>query len=162
MVKHVPTVAILLAVQGGLEILGSLFAMLYGVIYGAMAVMPMASPEMSDSSDAEGLVAMMGGLSAIFILLALVIFALGVLKVVGGIYNYRYRKRTLGLVAVASAIASLFTCYCAPTGIALAVYGLIVYTRDPVRKAFAMGEAGSTSDDIMRAALDPRSPYRDY
>ncbi|MFW5921557.1 MAG: hypothetical protein ACOCUS_06930 [Polyangiales bacterium] len=162
MVKHVPTVAILLGVQGGLEVLGSLFAMLYGLLYGAIAVMPLASPEMAEGPEnPEGLVAVMGGMSAIFLLAAAAVFALGVLKLVACFFNFRYRKRTLGMVAVASAFASLITCYCAPTGIALAVYGLIVYSQDAVRKAFAMGEAGSSSDEILRAALDLRSPYRD-
>ncbi len=45
----------------------------------------------------------------------------------------------------------MFTCYCAPTAIALGVYGLITYLNYEVAQAFVMGEAGRTREEILAA-----------
>jgi hypothetical protein len=61
--------------------------------------------------------------------LALVLLAAAALKITAGLSNHSYRNRPLGLVALASGVVSLLTCACAPTGLALLVHGLRVYSR---------------------------------
>lgn len=61
--------------------------------------------------------------------LAVVLLAAAALKVTAGLRNHAYRSRSLGLVALASGVVSLLTCACAPTGLALLVYGVRVYAR---------------------------------
>jgi hypothetical protein len=73
------------------------------------------------------------------------------LKVIGGIRNLKYRGRTLGIVALASSAVSIFTCYCALTGIGLLIYGLVVYFNNDVRQAFEMGERGASPEEIKAA-----------
>jgi hypothetical protein len=160
MVKHVPTVAILLVIQGALEVCAGLFASLYALVYGALAFVPWSEQVEADPNQlpAETLSAILGGAGLVFLLIAFGITALGSLKIVAGIFNFRYRKRTLGLVALMSAFGSLLTCYCGPTGIALAAYGLFVYLDRAVTKAFDLGEQGLSSDDILRSFLDRTRP----
>jgi hypothetical protein len=78
-----------------------------------------------------------------------------VLRIVAGVYNLRYRRRGLGLAALGIGLLTLVTGYCAPTAIALAIYGLIVYVNEPVVLAFRMGASGRTPAEI-RAAFLPR------
>jgi hypothetical protein len=68
-----------------------------------------------------------------------------------GIRNYKFRGRTLGLIALGGGMVTVMTCYCAPTAIGLGVYGLITYLNPEVAQAFAMGEAGTSRDDILSA-----------
>ena len=73
----------------------------------------------------------------------------GVLHIVAGVRNYRFRGRTFGIVAASAGLIAVATCYCLPTAIAVAVYGLIVLLNTEVSDAFAMGEAGYPASDIL-------------
>src|SRR5205823_5880308 len=66
----------------------------------------------------------------------------GLLRIVAGLFNIRYRRRGLGIAALAVGLVTMMTAYCAPTAIGLAVYGLIVYLNEPVVLAFQMGDSG--------------------
>jgi hypothetical protein len=46
-------------------------------------------------------------------------------------------------------MGSVLSCYCAPTGIALLVYGLIVYLNPAVKLAFEMGAQGIPASQIL-------------
>jgi hypothetical protein len=80
----------------------------------------------------------------------------GVLRIWAGIRNYQFKSRTLGLVALILGVGSAATCYCAPTSIALTVYGLVVYLNREVMMAFEMGRNGRSSEQI----LETFTPYR--
>ncbi|MBS0210842.1 MAG: hypothetical protein JSS27_18015 [Planctomycetes bacterium] len=73
---------------------------------------------------------MYGGVSALAALVA------GV-NALAGWQNYHYRGRAFGLIALFSNLVTIFTCYCAPTSIALMVYGLVVYLSEDSERAFA-------------------------
>jgi hypothetical protein len=73
------------------------------------------------------------------------------LHLFAGLRNYRFRSRTLGLVALGGGLVTVFTCYCAPTSVALAVYGLVTYLNPAVSQAFALGEAGKKRNEILAA-----------
>jgi hypothetical protein len=83
--------------------------------------------------------------------------AVGALKITAGLRNYRYRGERLGLAALASCVASALVCYCAPLALGLLGYGLYVYTRPEVERAFLMGRQG-LSREWIRASADSRRP----
>jgi hypothetical protein len=72
----------------------------------------------------------------------------GALRIVAGLFNLRYRRRLLGMTALGLGLMLIFTAYCAPTAIALAVYGLIVYLNEAVIAAFNMGDRGCKPAEI--------------
>ncbi len=149
LVRHVRVVAILMIVQGALELLAA-------VGLGAMAVyMPIVIRQMQQLQKQP----VMANQPAIWIVplvyggIAAVALAAGVLHLVAGVRNYRFRGRTLGIVALACGMLTILTCYCLPTAVALAVYGLIVYLNREVSEAFRMGEAGSEPAEIVATLL---------
>jgi hypothetical protein len=40
--------------------------------------------------------------------------------------------------------------FCAPTAIALLIFGLIIYLNADVQRAFELGEQGATPDQILK------------
>ena len=150
MVRHVPVVAILMMVQGGLELLAGLGLVGMGVFFVVMMRMEQVRgnaagpPDVPPEAMGWIMLGMYGGMG----LIALIA---GGLHLFAGMRNYRFRSRTLGFVALAGGLAAMFTCYCAPTAIALGVYGLITYVNPEVAQAFAMGEAGRTREEILAA-----------
>jgi hypothetical protein len=149
MVKHVPIVAILMIVQGCLETLMGLMLVAMGGFFPVMMQMEMQQQEnrpqeLPPEAMTWILLVVYGGLG----LLTLV--AAG-LHIFAGIRNLKYRSRTLGLIALAGGMVTVFTCYCAPTSIALGVYGLVTYLNAEVTQAFALGESGRTRQEIEAA-----------
>jgi hypothetical protein len=146
MYRHINTVAILMIVHGSIEsVLGVLLALMGPMMFGLMKMSPSGT-----SGPKEQEVVLM---TAIYGALGVLVLAAGILKIVAAIKNLKYRSRTLGIVALSSAIVSMFTCYCLPTALALAIYGLIVYLNEQSARAFQMGESGMSPNEI-RAALD--------
>jgi len=148
MTRHVPVVSILMMVQGGLEILAGLGLVGMGVFMMVMMRMEefrdrgAGPPDMPPEALGWLMLAMYGGMGLIALLA-------GGLHLFAGLRNYRFRSRTLGFVALAGGLVTMFTCYCAPSAIALGVYGLITYMSAEVAQAFAMGEAGKTREEIL-------------
>ncbi|MDX1945677.1 MAG: hypothetical protein SFU86_09715 [Pirellulaceae bacterium] len=136
LIGHVPVVAMLLIGVGLLEVTLAGFMLVFA---GLATLVP---PEAGEFPTA--MVVFVGVLS-------LPAAVCGVLRVVAGVYNLRFRRRTLGMVALVAGLATVFTFYCAPTSIALGIYGLIVYLNDSVTEAFALGDQGKTQDEIRRA-----------
>jgi hypothetical protein len=136
LVGHVPIIAIGLIVQGALELGFALLLLFVGLMF-ALAT----DPELAKMRPMSGI---MFGLAAPAL-------ACSVLRIVAGLYNWRYRGRILGMAALGVGLLTMVTCYCAPTSIGLAVYGLIVYLNDSVIAAFALGDAGKSAVDIQTA-----------
>ena len=149
MVRHVMPVAILMIVQGALELLlAVLFLALIVAVPFMLSDLPAdggAAQEVGGAPTPAFLKTMMmatygvmgtGGLIA------------GVLHVAAGIFGLRFRRRMLGIVALAVGMVSITTCYCAPTAIGLAIYGLITYCNPAVVAAFGLGDAGVPVADI--------------
>jgi hypothetical protein len=88
-----------------------------------------------------------------YLAVGLVILAAGILRLYAGYRNFGYRSRILGIISLVCGMASVFGCYCAPTGIAMIIYGLIVYLNPAVQAAFEMGEKGMPSDAILNSFL---------
>jgi hypothetical protein len=144
LVRRVSTIAVLLIVQGALDL--ALGLALAGVgLYVA--------------TGRTGLPVEMVPLEP---RIAVVVFgptlvAAGALKVAAGVHNYRFRKPVLGIVALASGLLSALNCYCAPFALGLTGYGLYVYRRPEVERAFLMGQQG-LSREWIEASLAARPP----
>lgn len=150
LVAHVPVVAILMMVQGGLELLMGLgLAVMAGVFPLLLEL------EQGPAREVPPFEAVRWIMLAVYGGLGLLTIAAAVLHFLAGLRNYRFRSRTLGVVALAAGLVTVFSCYCAPTSIALAVYGLIVYLNADVAQAFQMGQAGQSKEEILGKFRNP-------
>lgn len=147
LVRHVRIVATLALIQGVLELLAGL-----GLTFLACNMLMLTQQLADDSPQPDGfwmVGVFYGGL-------ALVVLTAACLHIMAGWQNRRFRGRTLGIIAMVGGMATLFTCYCLPTAVAVGVYGLIVLLNHEVTEAFCMGEAGHSPQDILAAfAYDP-------
>jgi hypothetical protein len=146
--SQVPIVAILMMVQGGFELLYAVFMSVMGVVM--TMSLAKAPPGPAQQPSPLVMASLIGG---VYLAMGVAILIAGVLKLTAGFRNYRYRGRTLGIVAMISGLLTLFGCYCFPTALALLIYGLIVYFDRQTVYAFQLGAQGQTPDQI-RACLE--------
>lgn len=147
MVNHVRIVAILNGVQGMLEIPMGLLTMSMGLLLPAMIRLDPNFKKQADGPPEEVFWLMAG----LYLVMGTPIFLGGVLRIVAGFQNYRFKGRTLGFVSFIVGMCSVLGCYCAPTAIAVLVYGLIVYLHPTVAAAFQMRAAGKSADEVIGA-----------
>lgn len=125
LIRHVRVVAILMIAQGTLEVF-----MGFGWI-GMAVLWPQIQGEMARRGGPAGgpmPPAMPWIVLAMWGFFGLVVLCLAGLHIVAGIRNYMFRSRILGIVAlIAGMLTTVFGCYCAPTAIALGIYGLVCY-----------------------------------
>ncbi len=133
MVKHVQYVAIFMIVEGALEVLpgGVLTAFAIAATFG-----------IAQRTELGGNI-IPPELTFVLFLLGPALLGAGIFKVIAGIRNLKMQDRTMGLIALGSCFVAVPTCYCAPTAMVLAVYGLVVYLNEDVRREFAKTEAAS-------------------
>lgn len=160
MVNQVPVVAILMIIQGVLE-------SLTGLVLAAMG--PLMFSVLSNVQPQPGVQPppkeMAGVLSGVYLVMGIGILALGVLRIVAGVRNLKYRGRILGIVAMSAGLLTSFTCWCLPTSLGILIYGLIVYLNSDVVRAFEMGDRGLSADQIRQSINLPPdaqtgSPYQ--
>jgi hypothetical protein len=159
MVRQVVVVAILMIVQGSLEVVVGIFllvmaAVMPGVLMNQPGAFGGQGPGAPDAKTIATIAtAMYAGMGAVAL-------AVGALKIFAGIRNLKYRGRILGIVALVSGVASMLTCYCLPTGLALLIYGLIVHLNADVARAFQLGQEGYTPDQIKASPSVTPAPFR--
>ncbi|MDA1055905.1 MAG: hypothetical protein O3C40_36430 [Planctomycetota bacterium] len=156
MVGQVRIVSILMMVQGSLDLLVGLGLIGLGIFMGFFmreAMMQDAQFQQANGPSPEFMANMMSG---IYGGLGVVIGIIGALNIFAGYRNWRFKSRTLGIISLVAGLGTIFTCYCAPTSLALCIYGLIVYLNGPVAAAFSMGEEGYSGDEITMTF----SPFR--
>jgi hypothetical protein len=161
MYKQVPVVAILMIVQGVLEILmGGLLVVIAAIITPLMEEAMRQQP----GGPPPGMPLMPGDFAtlamAIYLVMGIAALLAAPLRIIAGIRNLRYRGRGLGITALFVGGLSMATCYCAPTSLGVMIYGLIVYFNESTARAFELGEQGMTTRQI-RDTLDRRRPYRE-
>tara|TARA_R110002049_G_scaffold2750_9_gene22376 strand:+ start:47364 stop:48068 length:705 start_codon:yes stop_codon:yes gene_type:complete len=152
MVGQVPIVGVLMMVQGVLMVLVAVGIALYAVF------MPQFFEEMRRDMAAQGngtpMPAQMGTWFSIGTgVVALVLGCIAGLTIVSGFRLLKYRGRTHAIVMLCCGMLSIATCYCFPTALALAVYGLIVLLSGPVTLAFDLSEQGYDPREIQKAFL---------
>ncbi len=152
MVRQVTLVAVFSIVQGSLECLAGLFYAAMGPLMGGFMKMA-ADQEARHGATPSGMPpALASGMFAgVYLLLGLATLAVGVLRIVAGIRGLKYQGRTLGIISFAAGVIPLVTCYCAPTSLAVGIYGLIVYLSSDVARAFEMAKGGLSADQIKAA-----------
>lgn len=144
--SHVPIVAILMMVQGGLEVLLAGYVLVMGVVMAVFVGSAAgAQPAPAQGPPPEMVGWVMGG---VYLVVGAGLMAGAALKLFAGYRNYRFRGRTLGLVAMFTGLATVFGCFCFPTALALLIYGLIVYLDQQTVYAFQLGEQGLTVEQI--------------
>ncbi len=143
MIGQVKVVGILMIVQGALtSIMGIVFAALGPFIF-AMMSLDKGHPPKADEKTVLTIV------SVIYLILGILVLIVGILNIVAGIRCLRFRGRTLAIVALFSNIVSAVTCYCAPTSIALMVYGLIVLFNGEVAEGFQLAAEGKDPESVL-------------
>jgi len=134
--RHIANVASGLTVQGGLELLLGFVLLIAGADSDAKP------PESLYERAVQGIGP------------PLLVFG-GGLKAYAARSNRRFVGHRLGLVALWSSLLTATVWFCAPTGLALLAYGIVVYRDARSRQAFALGESGKTQDEV-RALLGAR------
>jgi hypothetical protein len=145
-VSQVPVIAALMIAQGVLLLIYALVIVAYAIFFTQMdAFMP---PEAQAEFEAQ-----MAGQTTILAVVAGVfaagILILSIMHFVAAYLGFKYKRRVFGIVTLIMGLGSMFTCYCAPTAIGLAVYGMIIYFNPAVAQAFTFGNAGMSKQEIM-------------
>ncbi len=144
-VSQVRIVAVLNGVQGALEIpIGLLYV---GMAFFIPALMEAGNANRPPGNGPPPEFGMM--MTVIYLAVGIPVLIAGVLRILAAVRNFQFRSRTLGIISMVLGLVSMFSCYCAPTGIALLVYGLLVYLNPAVRMAFAMGDEGVPASQIL-------------
>jgi uncharacterized membrane protein HdeD (DUF308 family) len=150
-VKQVRIFAVLNAVQGILETLIGFMAAGGGVIFPLIT----RTDEFQKAQAAEDITPeQIMAIGIFYLVIGIALLASGILRIVAGFQNYRFKGRVLGIVSVFVGIAPVFTGCCAPTAIALIVFGLLILLDPAVIAAFQMARAGRSIGQIL-AAFDP-------
>ena len=149
-VSQIRTFAILNIIQGTLEIpMGLMFSGL-AVFFPIMMSMEQArDPSAADDLPFDG--QMFWLISGIYMAIGIPVLSCGVLRIVSGVRNFRFKGRTLSLISIFAGMSSVFSCYCAPTALGILVYGLILHLNPAVKAAFEMGRQGQTVEQILAA-----------
>ena len=96
------------------------------VFIAAMAKDPKFTQALGNSQVSPGF------LVAIYAVLGVVIALIAALRMVAGIMTLYKRGRILTLTSAVVCLASVFTCYCSLTSIAVAIYTLVVLVQPSV------------------------------
>lgn len=136
-VSQVPIFAIVMMVHGALMVGVGLIMLISGVVLGV---------EFLRTSDEAlpGDPVMSGFVFGMFGIIALTHVVPGLLQLRAGYRLRSFRSRTLGLVALSAGVATVFGCYCAPTSIALLIWGVVVLANRDVIARFAASSGSDT------------------
>lgn len=153
MVHQIRVVAVLLMVHGVLA-----FAM--GLLYIGMGLL------MPYVTSASGGPFRGGNQQLAFQTMFWVYFAMGGpaliaggVQVVAGWRAYDLRSRRLAIAAVLSGVIASSTCYCAPTAIMMAIYGLVVLLNSTVAQAFAWRAEGAAAHQVFARLFAPYAQW---
>jgi hypothetical protein len=133
MIGHVPIIAWLNIVQG-------LFELLFGLVCIGIGAIVFLIPEEAFSDNRF--------IAGFYVVIGLPALLCATLRFVAGYSNLRFRRRRLGIAALAVGLFSVMTGFCALTAIALAIYGLVVYVNESVVVAFHLGDQGHNRAEI--------------
>ena len=136
--RQVPIIAVLIITTGALQVVTTIA----GVIVFAVIL----ANEPGNNEGAVVGMAFMGVFGLISVLS-------GVVMIVAGALNYRWKARIFGIIACAQSVLMAFM-LCIPAvivPIGLTVYCVIVYVNPEVTRGFEMGRQGMTRQQIAAA-----------
>lgn len=146
LVGHVRVIAILMIVQGVLEALMGVYLAAMGVF---SSVVISQSTVNDGSTPAEQQQMAFAVVLVMYLGMGLMNCVAGGLHIYAAIRNYKFKSRTLGIVALSVGCTTMFAGCCGFTGIALAIYGMIVLLNAEVSHAFKMAESGYTGEQVL-------------
>jgi hypothetical protein len=156
MVKHVHIVAILMIALGGIQCLGAIFLFLVALVMPSMfdwfneVIVEQQKIQRAGAPRLPAFPAQLGSLmTLIYVSMGVLSLASGALNIFAGARNLRYRGRILGIVAMIVGAVTGQSCL---LGIALLVYGLIVYLDKDVVSAFERTQEGTPAEAIPHGA----------
>ena len=147
MFNQIRIVAICMIIQGILELLFAAYMIAMSFIY--PMILEQVPNQQIPANEAEMLDTVQYYSVMYFAIVGGLIFLVGAMRLCAGILNFQYRARTLGIITNFLGIASIATCYCLPTGIAICVYGSIIYFNPDVAQAFQMKANGHKDSEIL-------------
>jgi len=150
-VQQVRVYAVLSAVQGMLEL--PVGAMVLGMGFLIPTMMRLDRQRGNPPPD-EMLYVVTGTYVAIGSIVLLAAF----LRLIAAYRNFYFKGRMLGIVSMILGLGSMLSCYCAPTGVAVLIYGLIIFLNPAVKLACDMGQSGRTPAEIFAAFTPYRTP----
>jgi hypothetical protein len=140
MVGQVKVVGILVLVHGILVILmGGLYAVMGSVMLG---IGPGPGAGGAGGPPPWIFAAIYGGIG-------LVTALAGLVNAIAGYRIMSFRNRVFGIIALFSNVVPMVTCYCALTGVALMVYGLIVLFHSEVARGFELVKNGASPEEVV-------------
>ena len=145
-VRQLKPLCICMIIQGVLEIL-------VGIGYEAMAF---AMPAMLNQAGAGGGPGIPPEQQQFMEMMFLVMYGggglatliAGVVRIVGGVRGLSMKGYAVGITSHLLGLMSLFSCYCLPTSMALAVWGSIVYFNFEVKQAFKLVADGHEPKEV--------------
>ena len=144
-VNQIPILAIMTIVQGVLLLMMGVGCIGYGFLIGNM-------PEMMPPEDRARLQAETAGtfevISVVAFVMGAIILVISIMHFIAGIRNLRYQGRIFTVVTWLLGLLASFTCYCGPTSVGLAIWGMIVFLNPAVASAFKMAEEGMDRKEI--------------
>jgi len=147
-VQQVPVIASLFIAQGVLLLLMTAYFTFTAVFMSNMdKFMP---PEAQQGAEFQEMMDVQQWIFGVgFGIAAGLLAIVAILHFVAAYLGFNYKGRVFGIATMIIGLVSMITCYCAPTAIGLAVYGMIVYFNPAVNKAFAMGKSGMKKQQIL-------------
>ena len=138
LVSQVRVVALLNAVEGGLELSVAVFSLFIGAI---LLLVPAEVQRQGGGNPAV--------LAGIYLTVGSVNLILGSLRLLASWRNYFFHNRGLGIVSLCVGLISTFAGCCAITSIGVAIYGLIVFFDAAVMDAFERRSQGASMEEIL-------------
>lgn len=137
LVAQVPIFAIVMIVHGVLLAGAGIYFLVFGVLFAHNVAAAPGEPAGPDALMSSVMLGASGVIGVVDLLP-------GALQIWAGVRLRSFRSRTLGLVALGAGVMTVLGCYCAPTSIALLIWGAIVLTHDDVRSRFAATRPSGT------------------
>lgn len=135
LVGHLVVLGVLLIVQAVLE-------MLFGIMLIGSGAMFYLVPDLSK---------MMGpAFGAIFAAAGGGMVLLAAVRLAAGVATLRGQGRKFAIVALLLGLATVTTTYCAPTCMALAIYGLWILVNEAVIEAYRLAQQGKSWAEVRR------------
>lgn len=148
-VGHVQILGVLMIVHGIIDLLASIFMLVYAwVMPGVFRQIGANNGGKPMPAQAEwGLLVAMGGIGAVFLLV-------GAGNVMAGIWAIQFRRRAGVFIGLVAGLGMLLSCYCFPTSLMLMIYGMFVMLNQPVAYAFSLRRQGFDVKEIQQSFLE--------
>lgn len=146
-VRQVPSIGVLMIVQGALEVFSALPMLLFGSMVSGVFSGLLRKPD----DQGQGIDPFLALLFSMPLLMGVLLVIPPILRVCAGVLNMQYRGRILGMVALVPGLITIGSCLGVITGltsIGLLVYGMIIYLHRDAAQAFRLRRHGYTVDQI--------------